>query len=55
MQKIQIGIMGSAADLNYSKEAENTAKELGKLIAQSGNILVYGAIKLQLTNFVLFL
>ena len=45
MKKIQIGIMGSAADLNYSKEAENFAKDLGKLIAQSGNILVYGAEK----------
>ena len=45
MKKLQIGIMGSAADLNYSKEAENFARELGKLIAQSGNILVYGAEK----------
>ena len=45
MQKFQIGIMGSAADLNYSKKAEETAKEIGKYIAQSGNILVYGAEK----------
>lgn len=45
MRKIQIGVMGSAADLNYSKEAEKFAKELGKLIAESGNILVYGAEK----------
>lgn len=45
MKKIQIGVMGSAADLNYSKEAEDFAKELGKLIAESGNILVYGAEK----------
>ena len=45
MRKIQIGIMGSAADLNYSDEAEMFAKELGKLIALSGNILVYGAEK----------
>ena len=45
MKKIQIGIMGSAADLNYGKEAEKFAKELGKLIAESGNILVYGAEK----------
>ncbi len=45
MKKIQIGIMGSAEDLNYSKEAENFAKGLGKLIAESGNILVYGAEK----------
>lgn len=45
MKKLQIGIMGSAADLKYSKEALQCAKELGKLIAQSGNILVYGAEK----------
>lgn len=45
MKKIQIGVMGSAADLKYSKEALEFAKELGKLIAESGNILVYGAEK----------
>ena len=45
MKKIQIGIMGSAADLKYSDDALNFAKELGKLIAKSGNILVYGAEK----------
>ena len=43
MKQIQIGIMGSAADLKYSKEALKFAKELGKVIAESGNILVYGA------------
>lgn len=42
---MQIGVMGSAADLKYSKEALKFAKKLGKLIAQSGNILVYGAEK----------
>lgn len=45
MKKYQIGIMGSAADLKYSKEAETFAKELGRLIAKSENILVYGAEK----------
>lgn len=45
MKKLQIGIMGSAEDLKYSKEALKCAKNLGKLIAQSGNILVYGAEK----------
>ena len=45
MKKIQIGIMGSAADLNYSEEALAFAKEVGKLVAESGNILVYGAEK----------
>ena len=41
----QIGIMGSAADLNYNEEVLNFAKELGRLIAKSNNILVYGAEK----------
>lgn len=45
MKKLQIGIMGSAADLNYGKDVEKFAKKLGKLIAKSGNILVYGAEK----------
>lgn len=45
MQKIMIGIMGSAKDLDYKKETENFAKELGKEIALSNNILVYGAEK----------
>ena len=45
MKKLQIGIMGSAADLNYSEDALKFAKRLGKLIAESGNILVYGAEK----------
>lgn len=44
-KKLQIGIMGSQSDLNYSKECEEFAKKLGKLIALSGNILVYGAEK----------
>lgn len=45
MKKIQIGIMGSAADLKYSEEALKFSKNLGRLIAESGNILVYGAEK----------
>ena len=45
MKQLQIGIMGSAADLNYSKEAEDFAKEWGRLNAQSNNILIYGAEK----------
>ena len=45
MQKLQIGIMGSAADLEYSDESLKFAKNLGKLLAESGNILVYGAEK----------
>jgi len=45
MKVLQIGVMGSAADLAYSKEIELIAEEVGRLIAQSGNILVYGAEK----------
>lgn len=45
MKKLQIGVMGSAADLNYSEEALMFAKQLGREIAKSGNILVYGAEK----------
>ena len=45
MRKIQIGIMGSAADLNYSDDALMFAKKVGELVAKSNNILVYGAEK----------
>lgn len=37
--------MGSAADLNYSKDLEIIAEKIGELIASSGNITVYGAEK----------
>lgn len=43
--KIQIGVMGSAADLKYPKELEKTAEKVGERIAKSGNITVYGAEK----------
>jgi uncharacterized protein (TIGR00725 family) len=45
MRKLQIGVMGSAADLNYKKEIEEIAEKIGYLIAKSGNITVYGAEK----------
>ena len=45
MRKLQIGIMGSAADLEYGDDALMFARKLGKLIAKSGNVLVYGAEK----------
>lgn len=45
MKKLQIGVMGSAYDLKYSDDALSFAKELGRKIAESGNILVYGAEK----------
>jgi hypothetical protein len=44
-RKFQIGVMGSAADLSYSKEIEKIAFEVGRGIAASGNITVYGAEK----------
>jgi uncharacterized protein (TIGR00725 family) len=45
MRRLQIGVIGSCIDLNYSQAAEDCAKELGTLIAESGNTLVYGAEK----------
>lgn len=45
MRKFQIGVMGSAADLNYSKEIEKIAERVGELIARKGHITVYGAEK----------
>lgn len=44
-RKLQIGVMGSAADLKYSKKVEKIAEEVGKHVAESGNITVYGAEK----------
>jgi uncharacterized protein (TIGR00725 family) len=44
-RKLQIGVMGSAADLNYSKKLEELAFGVGQEIARSGNITVYGAEK----------
>jgi len=43
--RYQIGVMGSAADTNYSKKIEKIAEEIGMLIAKSGNITFYGAEK----------
>ncbi|MFH1863708.1 MAG: TIGR00725 family protein [bacterium] len=44
-RKYQIGVMGSAADLKYNKTFEKIAEEVGKAIAKSGNITIYGAEK----------
>lgn len=43
--KLQIGVMGSAADLQYSKTAERAAEKIGELIAQNNAILFFGAEK----------
>lgn len=45
MRKLQIGVMGSAADLAYDKKVQEIAEEVGKLVAQSGAVLVFGAEK----------
>ncbi|QQS65180.1 TIGR00725 family protein [Candidatus Saccharibacteria bacterium] len=45
MRKLQIGVMGSMADLNYTKEVELIAERVGELIAEEGGILVFGAEK----------
>lgn len=37
--------MGSSADLNYSKEIENLAEEVGYFIAKNSAILIFGAEK----------
>lgn len=45
MRKLQIGVMGSCADLKYSKQIEEAAEKLGELIAVAGATLVFGAEK----------
>lgn len=45
MRKYQIGVMGSAADLKYSKELEKAAERLGELVAINNGILFFGAEK----------
>ncbi len=45
MRRLQIGVIGSCSDLNYSKAAEKFAKELGKLSGKKKYTLVFGAEK----------
>lgn len=45
MRKLQIGVMGSAADLAYGKSLEKIATEVGRCIAQNDVALVFGAEK----------
>lgn len=45
VRKLQIGVMGSAQDLNYGKKLEELAEEVGFWIATAGGILVFGAEK----------
>ena len=44
-RKIQIGVMGSAADLKYSKKFEVAAEDIGYWVAKNGAVLVFGAEK----------
>jgi len=44
-KKIQIGVMGSMADLKYSAELEKQAEELGYYVAKNQAILMFGAEK----------
>ncbi|XLQ19706.1 MAG: TIGR00725 family protein [Candidatus Moraniibacteriota bacterium] len=44
-RKLQIGVMGSAADTEYSAEVESIAEKIGGGIAKTGNTTVYGAEK----------
>jgi uncharacterized protein (TIGR00725 family) len=44
-RKLQIGVMGSAADLNYDNEVNKLAERVGELLAEKGATVVYGAEK----------
>lgn len=45
LHKPQIGVMGSAADLEYSKDLEKIAEEIGYEVAKNDAILFFGAEK----------
>jgi len=45
IRRLQIGVMGSAQDLEYTVELERLAEEVGQQIAQAGAIMVFGAEK----------
>jgi len=44
-RKIQIGVMGSASDLKYSKKIEKLAEEVGYWTAKNNATLIFGAEK----------
>ena len=44
-RRYQIGIMGSMADLRYSKRIESMAEAVGRAVAQNNCIMIYGAEK----------
>lgn len=45
MRNLQIGVIGSMADLKYSKKLEQLAESIGDQIARAGYTLVFGAEK----------
>jgi len=45
MSRIQVGVMGSAADLGYSEAVARLAEEVGREVALAGCALVFGAEK----------
>lgn len=44
-RRYQIGVMGSAADVKYSKKFEKIAEEVGQRLAENNCTVVYGAEK----------
>lgn len=44
-RKLQIGVMGSCSDLNYSEKIEKLAEEVGFLVAKNNAALLFGAEK----------
>ncbi len=44
-RKLQIGVMGSAADLNYTEAVATLAEEVGRELARRNCIVVFGAEK----------
>lgn len=45
IRKFQIGVMGSCADLKYSKNLKKLAREIGFWVAKNNAILIFGAEK----------
>jgi len=45
MRRLQIGVMGSCSDLNYTEETQRLAEEIGAEIAKNNATLLFGAEK----------
>lgn len=45
MRKLQIGVMGSAADLKYDEAVARLAEAIGEQLAKKGAVTVFGAEK----------